>query len=182
MRTIFYSDFLFFDIIFAMLHYYLMSFFYSNFSCPTSVFLKSIPQSRKSQLFHLLLITIRYPSIYRLITAYPTKILPFTLIPILDVPLHAQREMVETFMEGIDPFYRGWIESYLSKLFGEYHEIIGESIPQLSNNQKGSLIKKLRKAGNTILVSIRKPQIFDASGNLYTSDTIRKRFFKFDWV
>lgn len=63
----------------------------------------------------------------------------------------AQSQMVATFMEGIDPFYRLMLDAYLSNLFDEYPDIVVESIPQLNEDEKKELAKKLKDAGNAML-------------------------------
>jgi hypothetical protein len=64
----------------------------------------------------------------------------------------AQSQMVATFMEGIDPFYRHSLEVYLSKLFDEYPEIVAQAIPQLNENEKRQLTEKLKNVTNEMLV------------------------------
>jgi hypothetical protein len=62
----------------------------------------------------------------------------------------AQREMVTTFMEGIDPYLRGNIEGYLSKIFDEYPGIITDNIKTINNNDRKLLKAKLKKVSNEI--------------------------------
>jgi hypothetical protein len=62
----------------------------------------------------------------------------------------AQREMVSTFMEGIDPYLRANIEVYLSKIFGEYPEIIADNIKKISNKERKNFKTKLKKVSNEI--------------------------------
>lgn len=62
----------------------------------------------------------------------------------------AQKEMVITFMEGIDPFNRRSLESYLSKLFEKYPENIIENTSKLSDKEKQDFLKKLKKIGKNI--------------------------------
>ena len=61
----------------------------------------------------------------------------------------AQREMVITFMEGIDPYLHDHMEGYLSKIFDKYPEIIAESITK-TGNEKNMLRKKLKGVSNKI--------------------------------
>lgn len=63
----------------------------------------------------------------------------------------AQREMVATFMEGIDPYYRQIEESFLSNIFNEYADIIGENIKHYNNYERKKLKSKLKKMGNEIV-------------------------------
>lgn len=63
----------------------------------------------------------------------------------------AQREMVHTFMEGIDPYLQQYMENGLSNIFQKYPKIIVENIKKLNNNEKQMLLKKLKKASNTIV-------------------------------
>lgn len=62
----------------------------------------------------------------------------------------AQREMVATFMEGIDPYLQKHIEGYLSEIFDKYPEIIVENIEKFSDNEKQILKKKLKVTSNKI--------------------------------
>jgi hypothetical protein len=64
----------------------------------------------------------------------------------------AQSEMVATFMEGIDPYLQVTIESYLSKIFDKYPEIIAENVAKNDNNEKKRhlLQKKLKEVSNKI--------------------------------
>jgi len=68
----------------------------------------------------------------------------------------AQREMVATFMEGVDPSYRDVEESYLAEVFGRYAEIIGESIEGHNNEEKRRLKEKLAMIGGEILENLSK--------------------------
>jgi polyhydroxyalkanoate synthesis regulator phasin len=68
----------------------------------------------------------------------------------------AQREMVATFMEGIDPFYRDVEESYLSQVFDRYAEIIVDSIKGPNNKEKSRLKEKLARVGGKILEDLKK--------------------------
>jgi hypothetical protein len=63
----------------------------------------------------------------------------------------AQREMVVTFMEGIDPSYKNVEESYLSKIFDEYTRIIVDSLKKLNHKEKDQLKRKLVPIGAEIL-------------------------------
>jgi len=62
----------------------------------------------------------------------------------------AQKEMVATFMEGIDPYLQDHIGGYLSKLFDKYPEIIAENIKIPDDNEKRLLKGKLKEVSNKI--------------------------------
>jgi len=62
----------------------------------------------------------------------------------------AQREMVATFMEGIDPYLQNQIEGYLSEIFDKYPEIIVENIEKLDDSEKQRLKQKLKEVSNKI--------------------------------
>jgi len=68
----------------------------------------------------------------------------------------AQKEMVATFMEGIDPYLQRQMEGYLSEIFDKYPEIIVENIEKFDNSEKESLKKKLKKVSNKIFEDYRK--------------------------
>ena len=63
----------------------------------------------------------------------------------------AEEKMVAIFMEGIDPDFQTQIENDLSEMFGEYPEIIVESIQKFDDSEKKELKKKLKKISNEIL-------------------------------
>lgn len=63
----------------------------------------------------------------------------------------AQSEMVHTFMEGVDPFYRDTEESYLAKIFKEYAVIVVDNVKQYTDKEKNRLKKKLIMMGDDIL-------------------------------
>lgn len=62
----------------------------------------------------------------------------------------AQREMVYTFMEGVDPDLQEYIEGDLSRIFDGYPEIIVESIEKFDEREKQALLKKLKRASSSI--------------------------------
>ena len=68
----------------------------------------------------------------------------------------AQREMVVTFMEGVDPSYRGVEESYLSQIFNGYAGIIVDNIKGYTDEEKKKLKEKLVGIGKEILKDLRK--------------------------
>lgn len=69
----------------------------------------------------------------------------------------AQKEMVHTFMEGIDPDLQNYIiEDDLSRIFDKYPEIIVESIEKFDDKEKQTLLKKLKQVSNNIFKDYRK--------------------------
>ncbi|MBI5795545.1 MAG: hypothetical protein HZA47_04435 [Planctomycetes bacterium] len=68
----------------------------------------------------------------------------------------AQREMVDTFMEGIDPDYRIIEESYLSQIFNNYAGIVIESMRKYDDKERKKLKEKLMIVTNEILKDINK--------------------------
>lgn len=66
------------------------------------------------------------------------------------IPL-AQREMVDIFMEGVDPSYRDIEESYLFTIFNEYAGIVVDSLESYIDEEKKQLKEKLVKIGEEIL-------------------------------
>jgi hypothetical protein len=71
-------------------------------------------------------------------------------MPAAIVPF-AQSEMVQAFMDGIDPRYGGEISAYLSKLFQDYPGAIASSIPGLSETERAQLIATLKSLGVALL-------------------------------
>lgn len=70
----------------------------------------------------------------------------------------AQREMVNRFMEGIDPIYRKQIDDYLSKLLREgYPSMILEAIAlKLDEAEKTTLAEKLKTLGDDLTQEFKK--------------------------
>lgn len=68
----------------------------------------------------------------------------------------AQGEMVVTFMEGVDPFYKNVEEIYLSQIFNEYAAIIVDNIKRYTDEEKKKLKGKLVSIGKQILKDLRK--------------------------
>ncbi|CAD7771815.1 hypothetical protein FHEFKHOI_01119 [Candidatus Methanoperedenaceae archaeon GB50] len=68
----------------------------------------------------------------------------------------AQREMVDTFMEGIDPHYRFLNESYITEMFEKHTELITENIKKYSHEEKQKLKSKLKKLSRKILADYQK--------------------------
>ncbi|MCK4333791.1 hypothetical protein KAX06_03265 [candidate division WOR-3 bacterium] len=63
----------------------------------------------------------------------------------------AQTEMVQTFMEGIDPRYHQWLATYLVNLFNKYPEIIAGKIHWRSAGHKKTFISGLQKMSQALL-------------------------------
>ena len=63
----------------------------------------------------------------------------------------AQREMVDSFMEGVEPGYKAVIEEYLSLIYEKYSEDIIDGIEELNADEKRKNKEKLKGAGSEIL-------------------------------
>lgn len=63
----------------------------------------------------------------------------------------AQHEMVDIFMEGVEPGYEMVIEEYLSQIFEKYPEDIIDSIEELDADEKRKNKEKLKGAGSELL-------------------------------
>ena len=66
------------------------------------------------------------------------------------IPL-AQRETVDTFIQGIDPQYLKEISAYFSELFNKYPEYVIKGIDQLTDDKKKELEDKLKKVGINLI-------------------------------
>jgi polyhydroxyalkanoate synthesis regulator phasin len=64
----------------------------------------------------------------------------------------AQTEMVETFMEGVDPSYRDIEENYLNEIFNDYTDIVTEHMIKSDNKNKQKIKKKLQKISKEIVI------------------------------
>ena len=62
----------------------------------------------------------------------------------------AQREMVATFMEGIDPNLQNHIENNLAEMFDKYPEILIDNMGKFNDNEKQLLKEKLKEVSNEI--------------------------------
>ncbi|OIP26665.1 MAG: hypothetical protein COY46_01980 [Chloroflexi bacterium CG_4_10_14_0_8_um_filter_46_9] len=58
--------------------------------------------------------------------------------------------MVDTFMEGIAPNVRDYVEENLSGLLNKYAEIVVESFEKFDDEEKADTLKKLKQANNKI--------------------------------
>lgn len=68
----------------------------------------------------------------------------------------AQREMVNTFMEGTDPSLQTFIQGYLTEIFEKYPDIIIGNIEKLNDDEKKTLKEKLKKESKNILNNMEK--------------------------
>jgi len=71
----------------------------------------------------------------------------------------AQTDMVETFMEGVDPDYEGFIENYLDSLLKGLPSAIVKAMPGLKPSQEKTIEAKLRKLGNTLMGSFMSEMV-----------------------
>ena len=62
----------------------------------------------------------------------------------------AQQEMVVTFMDGIDPVYRGYNENYLSEIFDKYPDNIVGQIQNLGESERKVLKENLKQESDRI--------------------------------
>lgn len=68
----------------------------------------------------------------------------------------AQSEMIATFMEGVDPFYREVEFSYLYKIFEDYANGVIGHLKKLTKKEKNTLKSKLEKVSEEILSEFSK--------------------------
>jgi hypothetical protein len=68
----------------------------------------------------------------------------------------AQKEMVVTFMEGIEPSLQKEIDDNISKILYKYPEIIAESINKYDDNEKLEIKRKLKEASKEIFKNYQK--------------------------
>ncbi|MFZ3384583.1 MAG: hypothetical protein WA144_11720 [Candidatus Methanoperedens sp.] len=101
-----------------------------------------------------------FPSLRRYsIEGVANNILKYTEIPPVEIGFgthasiipFAQREMVDTFMVGVDPSYTELEESYIAEIFSKYTEIITNNMNKYNNKEKLKLKKKLQIMSNEIL-------------------------------
>ncbi len=84
----------------------------------------------------------------------------------------ARKEMVATFMEGIDPYLEGHIEGYLSEIFDKYPETIAENMEKVDNNEKQLLKRKLKDVSNKIFEDFKK-EVQTYRRNNYVDPVVR---------
>jgi hypothetical protein len=68
----------------------------------------------------------------------------------------AQKEMVCTFMEGVDPNYGNMVNGVLSDLLEKYPKILLDNISQIENNEKDKILQALLKTSKKIKDDIIK--------------------------
>lgn len=68
----------------------------------------------------------------------------------------AQREMVDTFIQGVDPYYNKIVTDYLFEYFAKYPDYIMDSIENIDTNRKQEFSKKLKEIGISILADFNK--------------------------
>lgn len=69
--------------------------------------------------------------------------------PGLIIPF-AQREMVDRFMEGVDPAYKSIVNGYVSELCKEYAEKVVENVGIIDDSQKDKLRTNLMNIGENL--------------------------------
>ncbi|MBP8972565.1 MAG: hypothetical protein KBH93_01705 [Anaerolineae bacterium] len=57
----------------------------------------------------------------------------------------AQSEVVATFIEGIDPFYRQALVDYLQQVFEQFPETLLDEMPQIDDREKTELRERLKQ-------------------------------------
>lgn len=67
----------------------------------------------------------------------------------------AQSEMVETFMEGVDPKYKITKDSYISQILNKYPEIVVSHIKGPSPEETKELERKLKEASKQLLRDLK---------------------------
>ncbi len=68
----------------------------------------------------------------------------------------AQHEMVNTFMEGIEPNYARWIRGYMHQLFQDYPEHIVKELAALSEQERDAFVARWRAAGAQLVEDFEK--------------------------
>lgn len=71
------------------------------------------------------------------------------------VPL-AQRKMVDAFLQGIHPDYGSFLDSYLQKVFGEYHAGLTEGIDGITDSVKTDIAVRIESAGKALLEDLHR--------------------------
>ena len=102
----------------------------------------SFPSLKAYAIEGIVLNRLKYKKIYSVDIGLKTEasIIPF-----------AQRDMVDTFMEGIDPSYRILEESYMSEIFEEYKDLIINNMTKNNKNEINKFEKNLQDISNKIL-------------------------------
>lgn len=68
----------------------------------------------------------------------------------------AQKEMVGTFIEGIDPLLNQFLNGYLSKVFEQYPPLLVNTIDNLTADEKDDILSTLISESNNILDQLEK--------------------------
>jgi hypothetical protein len=68
----------------------------------------------------------------------------------------AQRKMVDAFLQGIHPDYSLFLESYLERVFGEYHAGLTANIDALDAEPASEISGRIQAAGRALLDDLRK--------------------------
>lgn len=68
----------------------------------------------------------------------------------------AQREMVDTFMEGVDPSYRNLEETFLDEIFAEYIDLVTENMTKYNEKEKNQFKQNSQKISDKILINYRE--------------------------
>ena len=68
----------------------------------------------------------------------------------------AQKEMVETFMEGIDPYYRQFLDGFLGELFGRIADRIASVVPSRDRRTRTEAGEKLRNFCTKLLADLKE--------------------------
>jgi hypothetical protein len=63
----------------------------------------------------------------------------------------AQREMVNNFIEGIDPLYQLALEAYIQELLSKYPEHVVAALPELGDDRRKQVASQLAQVAHTIL-------------------------------
>jgi hypothetical protein len=63
----------------------------------------------------------------------------------------AQREMVNTFIEGIDPSFRQVLDAYLRELIANYPMQVLQAIPEVPVDKREALVKDLSGMADQVL-------------------------------
>lgn len=67
----------------------------------------------------------------------------------------AQRDMVDTFIQGIDPSYKNLEESYLSKIFDEFAELALNTLKNEATENESKSKKILQKSSDKIIADFQ---------------------------
>jgi len=84
----------------------------------------------------------------------------------------AQKEMVVTFMEGIDPYYRNIEESFQAEILNDYMRIMIDSLDKYTNKEKEKIKEKLEMIIGKIL-DYHKKSLEDIRRKKYVNPIIR---------